>query len=185
MARVLFWQALDAGGAIAPRRIARMGDSDRHVLQAAGVGHPLVGIAGRARGKEDERVEIARIGIAEVEYGAAVQRGDPLTADDDGKAVPIDGAGMFQAVVAGEAADTDIAVAGILRSDALVGVSTTDGTAVANPIIHADGQIRSTGTTQNKHLIVTWRRRIHVVGIAEVDGVAGDIGEALIAPGVY
>jgi len=185
MSRVLFWQAFQAAAAIAPRRIARMGGSDRHVLQADAAPQPLIGVAGRAAAAADDRVEIARVGIAEVEYGAAVQRGDLLTADADGKAVPIDGAGVFQVTVAGKAANTNIPVAGIKTTDELAAVVATDASEVTAPTIHADGQIRSTGTTNGKTLIVTWRRRISVIGPAEVSGVAGDIGEVLVAPSVY
>ena len=184
MTRVLMWQAQDAGGDAAPYRIAAMGSADGKVVQAAGARTPLIGVFGRAGGKAGARVEIARVGVAEVEYGAAVGRGDLLTADADGKAVPVEGPAIFQATVAGAAADTDIAVDGILADDELVGVSATDATAVTGPAIHTDGNIRATGSTAGKTLIVAWRRPQHIVGQAEFSGAAGDIGQALLAPGV-
>ena len=189
MSRVLLWQPFSAGEDIAPYRIAKMGDADGETLQAAGVDDPLIGTVGRAGGKQGQCVDVARYGIADVEYGAFIRRGDPLTADRAGKATPLSGAGIHQFLVDGAAADADIAVAGIKLTDQLVGAwaltPNTAGAANLNASIHADGLIRIRTTTTGDRVIVTWRRPEHVVGTAEVQGNAGDIGKVHLGLAVY
>ena len=118
MSHVLMWRAADAGGAVSPHRIVKYGDADGKVVQSAAAGDAHVGVSGRASAASGRRVEIARTGIADIEYGANVARGALLTADGDGKAV-----------------------------------TATDGN--------------------------------RVIGIAEVSGAAGDIGQVLLAPGLH
>ena len=118
MSHVTHWQAADTGAAIKPHRIVKYGDADGKVIQSAAATDAHVGVSGRADIANGGRIEIARAGIADVEYGGTVTRGDILTADADGKAV--------------------------------------------------------TGADGNR-----------VIGIAESSGVAGDIGQVLIAPGAH
>ena len=118
MSHVLMWRVADAGGAVAPHRIIKYGDADGKVVQSAAAADAHVGVAGRASTASGGRVEIARAGIADIEYGGTVARGSLLTADADGKAVSA-----------------------------------------------ADGN--------------------RVIGVAEVSGVAGDIGQVLLAPGLH
>ena len=118
MSHVLMWRAADAGGAVAPHRIVKYGDADGKVVQSAAAGDAHVGDSGRAAAAQGGRVEIARTGIADVEYGGNVARGALLTANADGKAV-------------------------------------------------------------------TARNSNRVIGVAEVSGAAGDIGQVLLAPGVH
>ena len=118
MSHVLMWRAADAGGAIAPHRIVKYGDADGKVVQSAAAGDAHVGVSGRTKAAKDARVEIARNGIADIEFGDNVTRGALLTADSDGKAVTA-----------------------------------------------ADGN--------------------RVIGIAEVSGVSGDIGQVLLGPGLH
>ena len=118
MSHVLMWWAADAGGAVSPHRIVKYGDADGKVVQSAAAGDAHVGISGRATAAAGGRVEIARAGIADVEFGGNVTRGALLTADADGKAVAA-----------------------------------------------ADGN--------------------RVIGIAEVSGIDGDIGQVLVAPGLH
>ena len=118
MSHVLMWRAADAGGAVAPHRIVKYGDDDATVVQSAVAADAHVGVSGRAAAASGGRVEIARAGIADVEYGGNVARGALLTADAEGKAV--------------------------------------------------------TAAADNR-----------VIGIAEVSGVAGDIGQMLLAPSLH
>lgn len=106
-----------AGAAINPYRIVKFSDADGKYIQAAAATDLLAGVASYLAAADGERVDVCRIGIAEVEYGGTITRGQKLTADADGKAVAV-----------------------------------------------------SKSSDQ-------------VIGIAEVSGVAGDIGSALIAPG--
>lgn len=110
-----------AGGAIAAYRIVKW-SADSTVVQAAAATDALIGISTRiAAAASGDRTDIVRSGIAEVEYGGNVTRGDPLTSDSSGKAV------------------------------------------AAAPAAGSNARI---------------------IGIAEVSGVSGDIGSALIAPSV-
>ena len=118
MSHVLMWRAADAGAAVAPYRIVKYGDADGKVVQSAAAGDAHVGVSSRAPAAAGGRVEIARAGIADIEFGGNVTRGGLLTADADGKAV--------------------------------------------------------TAADDNR-----------VIGIAEVSGVAGDIGQVLLAPGLH
>lgn len=82
---------------IAPYRIVKFGAGDGTVAQASAAADALVGTTGRTYPEViGERVDIVRAGLAEVEYGAVITRGQKLTSDADGKAVP---AGAGQSVV--------------------------------------------------------------------------------------
>ena len=76
-----------AGAAVVKRRIVKFGADDDHVIQGAAVGDALFGVAERLDVAINKRVDVVISGIAEVEYGGAVTRGDLLTTDANGKAV--------------------------------------------------------------------------------------------------
>jgi hypothetical protein len=79
-------KTLIAGAAVAARRIVKFGSSDTAVVQAAAATDLSIGVAdlGAASG---EYCDVIIDGIALVEYGGNVTRGQKLTADADGKAV--------------------------------------------------------------------------------------------------
>lgn len=76
-----------AGGAITKYRIAKHGAADGAVLQAAAATDALMGICVELDAASGARTDIIKAGIADVEYGGNVTRGDPLTSDANGKAV--------------------------------------------------------------------------------------------------
>lgn len=77
-----------AEGAIAGFRIAKFGAVDGNVLQAAAATDKLMGVnKSLAAAVVGDRIDVVRIGIAEVEYGGAVAAGDPLTSDATGRAI--------------------------------------------------------------------------------------------------
>lgn len=77
-----------AGGVIAAFRIVKFGANDGEVLQAAAATDLSIGVTDRTYPEAvGERVEITRTGIAEVEYGGAVTRGQKLTSDASGRAI--------------------------------------------------------------------------------------------------
>jgi|GEM_PF-537610 len=81
-----------AEGAINPYRIVKAGSSDAQVAQASGNTDSLVGVinyCGDNAFASGERADIIYSGVAEVEYGGVVTRGDLLTADSNGKAVKL------------------------------------------------------------------------------------------------
>jgi hypothetical protein len=76
-----------AGAAVAAYRIVKPGAADGEVLQGAAATDFLNGINDSVAPASGERVDIVKSGIADVEYGGNVTRGQPLTSDADGKAV--------------------------------------------------------------------------------------------------
>lgn len=79
-------KTLIAGAAVAARRIVKFGSADTAVIQAAAASDLSIGVAdlGAASG---EYCDVIVDGIALVEYGGNVTRGQKLTADADGKAI--------------------------------------------------------------------------------------------------
>ena len=90
---VTHWAPLKAGAAIAAYRLVEIKTADNEVHQAAADTAKLVGAIGRTAGASGDTVDIAIAGVAEVEAGADVTRGDLVTADADGKATPTTTAG--------------------------------------------------------------------------------------------
>lgn len=76
-----------APAAIAAYRIAKHGAADGEVAQATAATEALMGVTNSLAIAAGERVDLVKSGLADVEYGGNVTRGDPLTADADGKAV--------------------------------------------------------------------------------------------------
>jgi hypothetical protein len=79
-------KTLIAGAAVAARRITKFGASDTAVLQAAAATDLSIGVSDLG-GASGEPIDVIVDGIALVEYGGNVTRGEWLTADADGKAV--------------------------------------------------------------------------------------------------
>jgi hypothetical protein len=126
-----------AAAAVTKFRIVKMGGNDYEVQHAAAATDTSVGITTELDAALGERVDVIRAGLADVEYGGTITRGDQLTADANGKAV-----------VATQHDHTENTAGAYAQS-------ATTAAAAAQRII----------------------------GIAEVSGVAGDIGSVLIAPG--
>ncbi|PCJ57857.1 MAG: DUF2190 domain-containing protein [Rhodospirillaceae bacterium] len=76
-----------AEAAITKRRIVKFGTADGQVVQGAAVTDALFGVSADLDAAINERIDVHVAGIVEVEIGAAVTRGDLLTADANGKAV--------------------------------------------------------------------------------------------------
>ncbi len=103
-------------------RIVKFGAADGGYIQAAAATDFLAGVYGESFDVvTGERLGVTKQGIADVEYGGAVTRGQPLTSDANGKAV-----------TAAPAAGSNV----------------------------------------------------RIIGFAEVSGVAGDIGQVWLEPGV-
>lgn len=76
-----------AEAAVSKYRIVKFGTSDGQVLQSAAATERSVGVAGELDAAIGEGVDVVRSGIADVEFGGTVARGDKIVADADGKAV--------------------------------------------------------------------------------------------------
>lgn len=84
-----FTKTFKAGGAITAYRIVALGAANGEAVQAAAATDPLIGVAQQIGASgADVLIDVCMGDLPEVQYGAAVQRGDPLTADAEGKAVP-------------------------------------------------------------------------------------------------
>ena len=205
-----FINAAVAAGTIGGFRLLRHGSEDGAVLQGAGTGAALVGVAdgwltdsGAISYASGDTVDVHRAGVVPVEYGGSVTRGDPLTSDANGKAVSATRAEVVQAVIAGGAAGNHT-VTGLAAADTLISVLRADveldtGTsATGNKIqnltnitseftVSAANTINNTAGTNTTGdvLLVTYRKApVHIIGYAEKSGVSGDIGEVFVAPGV-
>jgi len=178
-------KTLIAGATVAARRIIKFGSADNAAIQAAGPNDLAIGVSDLG-GASAEAIDVIMDGIALVEYGGAVTRGQPLTSDADGKAI-LAADSVVQVAVAGGSAGP-ITVTGIKTTDTLVSVLRVDLDATAANIdvddltseftISAADTITNAGgsaTTSDK-LIVTYRRKDQVIGKAMLSGVSGDIG---------
>lgn len=76
-----------ADGATEAFRIAKSGSDDGLIAQASAATDALLGIFDELAHADGERTDVIRDGMARVQYGGTVARGDWLTADSDGKAV--------------------------------------------------------------------------------------------------
>lgn len=117
-----FTKAFLAEAAITARRIVALGSADGAVTPGTGPGDPVIGIAAETDAPLGQTVDIHLSGTALVEAGAAIARGQPVTAMADGKATVGGVRQGFEALVTGASANTDIAVSGLALADRLVSV---------------------------------------------------------------
>jgi hypothetical protein len=73
--------------AASPYRIAKPGANDGEVAQAAAATDYLMGVYESLPVAAGERCDIVKAGIADIEYGGVVTRGQPITSDAVGRAV--------------------------------------------------------------------------------------------------
>ncbi len=89
--------------AVEPHRIVKFGSDDGLVVQAAAASDLSVGVSDGLGAEANGRVDVVRVGIADVEYGGAVTRGARLTRDADGKAIKASPAAGGNAQIIGTA----------------------------------------------------------------------------------
>lgn len=183
-----------AGGAVANRRIVVFGSADNTAIQATASTNKFLGVSDLPLGASaatGEPFDVIRCDIAEVDYGGTITRGDRLTADSNGKAISAEALfGAKTAVINGGSAG-NLTVTGITTSDALLAVlyypisggNVTGVTDLTSEFtITAAGTINNTGgtATTGGRVEVRYRRRVSVIGTAEVSGVSGDVGSVYI-----
>jgi hypothetical protein len=78
-----------AQGAIPRHRFVKFGTADRTVTLAVDASATIIGVSHDINLDDGERGDIVRDDFPQIEYGAAVTRGDLLTADAQGRAIPI------------------------------------------------------------------------------------------------
>lgn len=79
-----------AGGTINQYRIVKFGASDKEALQASDATDKFAGVVGLPTGTTaalGQSVDVIKSGVADVDYGGTIARGDYLTSDADGKAI--------------------------------------------------------------------------------------------------
>lgn len=77
-----------AEAAVSPFRIVKFGAADGQVVQGAAVSDLLVGVADNlGQATVGGRVDVVLDGIADIEFGGSVTRGNELTSDASGRAV--------------------------------------------------------------------------------------------------
>jgi hypothetical protein len=95
----LLTKSLEATTAVTKRRLVKFGAADGAGVPAVDATAFIVGVSSDVDTAIGERISVYSTGnIADVEYGGAVARGDPLTADAQGRAVaaaPAAGANAF------------------------------------------------------------------------------------------
>ena len=78
----------NAGAAVAPYRIVKHGSGDRVAVQASAAADAAIGVSDQlGAAATGDPMDVIHSGLAEVEFGGNVTRGNPLTADADGKAI--------------------------------------------------------------------------------------------------
>lgn len=84
----LLTENFEAEAAIAKYRICKYGTGGEQAAQAAASTDLMFGISDSlGAAAAGDRVDVHTAGIVDVEYGGAVSKGDPLTADAQGRAV--------------------------------------------------------------------------------------------------
>jgi len=89
-------KSLTATGFIAKRRFVVFGPADGTGAQASAATSFIAGVSSDIDTDVGQRASVFMGGnIADIEYGANVTRGQPLTADAQGRAIPATSAGQF------------------------------------------------------------------------------------------
>jgi len=85
---------------VAGRRIVKHGAADGAAVQATASTEAYAGISAPMGAKSGQVLDVVEAGQAEVVYGGNVTRGDPLTADANGKAIKANpGAGVVAQII--------------------------------------------------------------------------------------
>ncbi len=116
-----------AGAAVTKRRIVKFGAADHTAVQAAATGDAMFGVAAELDAASGGRFDVHVVGIAEVEYGDDITRGDLLTADSDGKAVPVTRHTHAENAAGAYAQDAETGEASAIRVIGTAMVSGADG----------------------------------------------------------
>lgn len=100
-----------AGAAVNRKRIVKFGSSDRQAILAAAATDLLMGVSDSlGAAATGDQCDVIMSGIADVEYGGTVTRGQKLTADSSGRAV-----------TAAPAAGSNVQVIGVAQVSGVVG----------------------------------------------------------------
>lgn len=89
-------RSFEAGAAIEAYRIAKFSDvaASAKIATATTAADPFAGTTGKLGGAIGDLVDLTLSGLGDVQLGGTVGAGDPLTSDDEGKAVEATVAGQ-------------------------------------------------------------------------------------------
>lgn len=76
-----------ATAAVAGRRFVKFGAADGAAVQASASTDAILGVSAPMGAAQGQMLDVYEGDVAEIEYGGNVVRGDPLTADANGKAI--------------------------------------------------------------------------------------------------
>lgn len=96
-------KTLIAGAAVAKNRIVKFGSSDTTAIQSAATTDLLMGVSDNLGAASGETFDVILDGIALIEYGGNVTRGQLLTSDTQGRAVAASPAPTVSMYVIGQA----------------------------------------------------------------------------------
>jgi hypothetical protein len=84
-----FTRAYEASADVLGYRIVKFSDvsTSSKVATAAASTSPLIGVSDAQGASSGDMLDVHRAGLAPVQLGGSVSAGDPLTADEDGKAI--------------------------------------------------------------------------------------------------
>lgn len=89
-------KSLTAIAAVLARRLVKYGAADGTGTTAVDATAHIAGVSSDIDTAIGERISVFKVGnIAEVVYGATIARGDPITADAQGRAIKATTAGQF------------------------------------------------------------------------------------------
>ncbi|WP_288230816.1 DUF2190 family protein [uncultured Desulfovibrio sp.] len=88
------FKTYDVSGDLSPYRIAAHAATAGMIAQAAGPTDALIGTTDELGKQPNGRADVAMSDLPEVEAGAAVAYGDPLTSDAEGRAVKATASGQ-------------------------------------------------------------------------------------------
>jgi len=78
----------NSGAAVAPHRFVKHGSSDEAAIQAAGATDLIMGTSDELGAEASgESLDVHHTGVAYVEFGGTITRGQQVTSDANGKAV--------------------------------------------------------------------------------------------------
>lgn len=83
----MFIKSYRADAAVAKHRLVKAGAADGSIAQAGAAADAIMGVADSLGGSTGQIMDVVCGGYATVEYGGAVTRGLPLTANATGQAV--------------------------------------------------------------------------------------------------
>ena len=122
MPNTRLFKNFQAGGELAPYRIVTV-DADMLATQATAATHALIGTSDELGKQPNGTVDVAMSDIPEVESGAAIAVGDPLTADAEGRAIKATATGQHIIGLAFAAASGEGEIIDYIYSPGLMAVS--------------------------------------------------------------